>query len=484
MNSVETPKPSPLRDLPWDQLTALYRGTRDPDHRDCQPPFSPTPAANDAPLREKLSALPEVALAAGALAASACGRLDLGLVVMACTGVPAWLAAILASRFGRAQSALALHRSTATFMMEERAQLALIGRIWRFSAVVLGGVASFAMVGGLLSMLSHDLELSLHAGRTFRWLVFGLCVAALGGCAWRRKRQNERLLAAHIQLTHELELSVGDALSVPLHRLPAIVLATCTWLAAMLAVVFVLRPENLPDSPGNVLIVSDTHNNHARWLSRTFGFRVEQMSFDEATTLADDLAARGDRDPLLDLVGVADARGYGFLVLDLRDVPVGVGGAGSWTLLRGRREADRFAALSIGDASGSNTDSDANSSMTSGAASNLPTHSQMDPHTPWRSASRGHRLVSFGASPRWIAHDDVGARVAMVRAIFGQSAFGETGSSGDEATGVSRGKSATLLDGVLYHGLASNFWAHAIWEYDFLERELDAGRVHEDWTTH
>lgn len=359
---------------------------------------------------------------------------------------------------GRRGRGAALTRSVSDFVEGDVRRFARAQVLWRSFgalALLLGGLA---LVGGLSAIVRVGTA-GLRASNVALW--FGALVVA--GGLWRLARGRASRYADRLEEQIELRaaLEFAEPMRLPQRGAIAIVAAVVAVTLAAAVGGFLLQ-ENPSDSPARILLVTDDAADHDVWLYRTFGLRAEQVTLAEARR-------RGATDgSLRALADLADAEGSGFVLVDLDALdPGGAGTAAAGENdqgivgTAGRQAAHTFVALDTGDVA----------HFANGLAYELAVGRER----PWWVRTVRGNTASYGAPEAWIEDPRVRNRVAMTRALFEHRVF----QAGPEAS--DRAENPTLMRGVIFHGLAPDFWARAIQTYEDSAAELAARKLSAAW---
>ncbi|MEM9459399.1 MAG: hypothetical protein AAGF11_34795 [Myxococcota bacterium] len=425
-------------------------------------PAWPPPQRLPAPWRSHLPRPATVAYATFLLlmvAATLVGRVDAALV-----GVASFVAivAVAPHLLHRGQEDEWLGADLATSLRRESEARAFNRRAWRLSAITLLTACMLCLAAtGYAYRLHADSPVSYWQAAPLRWAALLTTVALCCALAYRRSRSSGRSVADARELEDALELADAAEGGTPPRHTGAPLLAGVIAMSVALAAAQLVGPTNLGDSPGRVLVIGDDATTHARWLHERFGLEAEGLTPDQAWARADELFS-GERGQLESLTHLADLQGVGFVLVDLGELEVDAEGRSDLSLAGRKGEQPAFASIATGD------------------VAVLEYAAGFGGAPPGRSRSRWFPLgplpVALGGGEAWMP-EDAAERLALARSLFAQPAFHFPDFDHPERPPEFNGRSQTLLRGVLYFGLAPDFWTRATERYTDMETAISSKRV-------
>ncbi len=343
----------------------------------------------------------------------------------------------------------------------EAHQRAFDGRSWARSAWVLGlTCVAAAVAAGYTSSLFADSPTPYWRAAPLRWGAASALVGVLTVVAihqWRCARSERRTANADAEALELSETADGRSWSSG-SRAHVLVGLLCSSVAA--AVALFTGPENLDDSPAQVMVIGDDAKAHAAWLHERFGLHSEGLTLEEAWSRAD-ASFDGEREQLETLTHLADLEGAGFVLLDLDAFGLDPAERGDLELSRSTGATPTFASIATGDVT---------------RVRYMGGWGAQERSRAWWIPLGNHPVALGGAEP-WMSGDDA-RRLALARAFFGQPAFHFPDFEHPENSPEFNGRSHTLLRGIIHFGLDADFWSRALGTYTALEDAVSEHRIH------
>ncbi len=396
-----------------------------------------------------------------AFVAVVCGAAFVGRIDPVLVPVVSFAAMVsIGPRFILAGTGLRPTVDLATGLRLDAQAQAINAKTWEISAWALAISAVIALVAAGYTHGNYaDSSTPFWRLAALRWSLLAAGLVALAGLA---RVESRRARGAGTQADElELELELGDAAEGRSwsERTRARLLVGLLALSSAAASSHVLIPGNEDDSPGRVFVVGPAAARHATWLHERFGLEATGLSLDEAWDRSKQRFA-GQAGQLETLTHLADLEGVGFVFIDLRAFPVELGEREDIELVPWDATEPRFAVLATGD-----VNILAYASSWGGQARTRAAWVRLGPH--W---------TSRGAAEPWL-QGDAADRMALARALFAQPAFREPDSDHPQNPPQLNGRSHTLLRGVIFFGLAPDFWVDAVEAYIQMETTVAQRQV-------